>query len=127
MVYVTFEKIPSARTGNLLFQYLFVKRLSIQFGHTYIPIEEVTHQDNVLRITDDTAKSYLFEKCLHTTMKNKNIICRGFFQQDVYFNDYRQRLLEEIYYCEDYFIGCGGEKEYIKTFLTGSQTKIQRY
>ena len=121
MVYVTFEKIPSARTGNLLFQYLFVKRLSIQFGHTYIPIEEVTHQDNVLRITDDTAKSYLFEKCLHTTMKNKNIICRGFFQQDIYFNDYRQRLLEEIYHCEDYFIGCGGEKEYIKTFLTGSQ------
>ena len=31
--------------------------------------------------------------------------------------------MEEIYHCEDYFIGCGGEKEYIKTFLTGSQTQ----
>ena len=42
MVYVTFEKIPSARTGNILFQYLFTKRISLEYGHTYIPIEEGT-------------------------------------------------------------------------------------
>lgn len=42
MVFVTFEKKQSARTGNILFQYLISKVISIEFGHKYIPIEEFT-------------------------------------------------------------------------------------
>lgn len=120
MVYVTFEKIPSARTGNILFQYLFTKRISLEYGHKYTPIEEISSKENSIYINDTNSSYYLFESDKQELM-NKDIICRGFFQQDKYFIDYRDDLLKEIYNSDDYWYGFSGNKEYINSFLQSSQ------
>ena len=38
---VTFSKIANARTGNILFQYLFCIRISLLYGHKYVAIEDL--------------------------------------------------------------------------------------
>lgn len=120
MVYATFEKIPSARTGNILFQYLFTKRISLKYDCTYTPVEEITSKENSIYINDNNSSYYLFESDKQELM-NKNIICNGFFQQDKYFIDYRDELLKEIYNSDDYWYGFSGNKEYINSFLQTSQ------
>ena len=45
-LYVTFAKIPKARTGNILFQYLFAITFHLRYGHTFIAIEDFQSKIN---------------------------------------------------------------------------------
>lgn len=117
MYFVTFCKKQSARTGNILFQYLFCKRISISLGHIYIPIEDKhTIQDiteeNTIYIHDSNA-----EEILSMPECNKHIVCDGFFQQSDFYIPFREQLLNELYKNDDYWYGFYGNKEYIRDFL----------
>lgn len=120
MPYITFEKKHSARTGNILFQYLFAKRISIEFGHLYIPIEEINNRDDVFIIYESNVNDVIEHK---VDISNKNIICDGFFQKSEYYVPLRDKLLEVLYETEDYWFGYNGTKEYMKDFLS-SQHKL---
>jgi hypothetical protein len=115
---ITFMKQKSARTGNILFQYLFCKLISLLFDYEYICCEEydknttdfVINQENFNNIDDGNFKKLI---------KNKNIICDGFFQYDKYYVNYRNELLEIIYDAKnnDYWYDHKGRKKYIKEFV----------
>ena len=113
--YVTFEKKQSARTGNILFQYLFAKSISIRFGHTYIPIEEIPSRENTLVIYDSNSGELWSGEI---DPSNRNIILDGFFQRSEYYVYNRGRILDSLYSTDDYWIGCSGKKEYMRDFLT---------
>jgi hypothetical protein len=113
MPYITFEKKHSARTGNILFQYLFAKRISIEFGHKYIPIEEIDNRDDIFIIYESNVNDVIEKKI---DISNKNIICDGFFQKSEYYIPYREQLLDIIYTTEEYWID-GKNKKYIKDFV----------
>ncbi len=118
--YVTFVKKNSARTGNILFQYMFCKVLSHHFGHKYICFEErhsLGWSDNnpTITITDENAEHYL--KDAPSKIAEKNIICDGFFQQSKFYVNIREELLTHLYKCNDYWYGYNGNKEYIQNFL----------
>jgi hypothetical protein len=118
--YVTFEKKPSARTGNILFQYLMCKLISLLYNHTYIPIEEFNamHLENVLTVHEDNAKSIVNND--NPTKKSilQHIRCDGFFQQSQYYIPYRTELLELLHNSiDDYWISYNGARETISMFL----------
>lgn len=112
MPYVTFTR--AGRTGNIIFQYLFAKLMSLEFGHEYIPYEEIPNKDNVWIITDSTAKDVITSK---PDLSQMNIICSGFFQQSDYYVDKRDKLLDIVYNTSDYWFSYNGRKEYMKEFL----------
>ena len=97
MPIVTFRKIANARTGNILFQYLFCKRLSLAFGHKYVPIEDCDQfgPTNSIIITDANAAEILFSGSdpEYDSILTKNIVCEGFFQRSEYYVPVRAELL----------------------------------
>ena len=112
MPYVTFKL--QGRTGNIMIGYLFAKLMSLEFGHEYIPFEEIPNEDNVFTITDSTARDVVTYK---PDLSQMNIICRGYFQQSDYYVDKRDKLLDIIYNTNDYWFSYNGRKEYMKEFL----------
>ena len=124
MVFVTFEKIQDARTGNILFQYLASKVISFELGHTYIPIEEIGEiGENIIRVDDANYADVL--KGNIPNIQEKNIICRGFFQKGEYYIPIRDSLLQHFSNCDDYWIGVKGRKQYIRDFLQASTHSIK--
>jgi hypothetical protein len=116
--YVTFEKKPSARTGNILFQYLMCKLISLLYNHTYIPIEEFNamHLTNVLTVHEENAKSIVMNESPSPILQH--IRCDGFFQQSQYYIPRRSELLQLLYKNkDDYWISYNGAREVIGDFL----------
>lgn len=102
MPIVTFRKIANARTGNILFQYLFCKRLSLAFGHKYVAIEDCDQlfgPANSITITDANAAEILFSSGSdpeYDPIRTKNIVCEGFFQRSEYYVPVRAELLATL-------------------------------
>ena len=118
--YVTFEKKPSARTGNILFQYLMCKLISLLYNHTYIPIEEFNamHLTNVLIVHEENAKSIVVPDSPSTSPITQHIKCDGFFQQSQYYVPHRTELIQLLYKNkDDYWISYNGAREKIEDFL----------
>lgn len=112
MPYITFKQ--AGRTGNIIFQYLFSKRVSLEFGHEYIPFQEIPNTENVFTINEENARDVLTSK---PDLSKMNIICHGFFQQSDYYVDKRDKLLEIVYNTNDYWFSYNGRKEHMKEFL----------
>ena len=121
--YVTFAKIPSARTGNILFQYLFAITISLKYGHTYIAVEDFQQTAipspiiPVLKITDHNQSDFS-----DATLSASHIICEGFFQNDAHYIPIRERLLQYLKSTDDSWIGFGGEREYIREFFASQHS-----
>ena len=112
--YVSFAKIPNARTGNILFQYLFAIRISLLCGHKYVPFEEFpVPVDSAVKIRDGDET---FDGA------SQHIICEGFFQKSEYYVPVRERLLAYLASTEDSWIGFGGEREYARDFFSSSSS-----
>jgi len=124
-MFVTFTKIPGARTGNILFQYLFCIRISILYGHTYTAIEDLSLDDDifkkpgVIKLTDENA-TWIDSQ----TISDSFVICEGFFQNDSYYLPIRERLLAYLKTTEDSWIGFYGNREYMRNYLFSSSSHI---
>ena len=125
-MFVSFEKFKSARTGNILFQYLLCKVISLLLGHQYIPIEEMENQDKKTSMIimegsiEAFFKNEITNKEFKKVFQTQHIILEGFFQKSEIFIPYRNTILEIISHSNDYWIGCDGHKQYIKDFVKGS-------
>ena len=132
MVFVTFEKKPSARTGNILFQYLFTKVISLEFGHQYIPWEEFPREENQQTMT--LYESLHDQENVHNLLRGnienvreKNIICSGYFQETFMYFVRREKLIPFLFSpasLEDYWFGVNGEKQFIRDFLLSTTHSI---
>ncbi len=129
MPVVTFRKIANARTGNILFQYLFCKRLSLAFGHKYVPIEDCDQSfgpANSITITDANAAEILSASAsgsgsdtVYESIRTKNIVCEGFFQRSEYYVPVRAELLAVMKQDadNDSLFGSTNTKQSIREFL----------
>ena len=119
---VTFSKIPNARTGNILFQYLFCIRISILYGHKYVAIEDLEEDcKNYIKITDIHIKDINNR----INISDSSVRCEGFFQNDEYYLPIRERILDYIAISDDSWIGFSGKREYIRDFVFSQhQTNI---
>ena len=116
MYYVTFEK--RGRTGNTLFQYLYSKLISVDFGHKLIPIEEIVERTNFIIVSDDNAADILSGKM---DIKDKNVICDGYFQNSNYYVPRRNQILDLLYNNNtDSWINCYGDKQYLTDFINST-------
>ncbi len=122
--YVTFEKKQSARTGNILFQYLMCKLITHLYGHTYIPVEEFNAlQLEDIIIHDHNAESVIINKNINNVdlpkvLHSQQIRCDGFFQKSEFYVPYRKELLELLHQSkEDYWISYDGTRQTIGQFL----------
>jgi hypothetical protein len=125
IMFVTFTKIAGARTGNILFQYLFCIRISILYGHKYIAIEdldinELAKNNVVFKLTDDNALDFDYQ----TNAASSHILCEGFFQNASFYLPIREKILEYLKTTDDSWIGFSGKREFIRDFLT-SQHPVQ--
>lgn len=127
-LFICFEKKHSARTGNILFQYLFCKFIThiVAANHLHIPIEELPSGvateyifENTIDHTRVTDPEYLAE--LRNKYQHKHIVCSGYFQDSRYYVPYREPLLKILYSPQnnDHWIGFYGRLEYISEFLSG--------
>jgi len=119
---VTFSKIASARTGNILFQYLFCIRISFLYGHKYVAIEDldiptITKNKPLFKITDKNVA-----ELNDPTVQSSHILCEGFFQRDEFYLPFRERIIDYSLRSEDYWIGASGKREYIRDFLTSQHS-----
>ena len=119
---VTFSKIANARTGNILFQYLFCIRISLLHGHKYVAIEDLDVQNltktvPLFKLTDSNLRDLDDSK-----IQPSHILCEGFFQRDEFYLPIRERLLEYLSTTDDSWIGFSGEREYIRDFLTSQHS-----
>ena len=117
--YVTFEKKQSARTGNILFQYLMCKLITHLYGHTYIPIEEFNslQLENVLIVHEYNANDAVVNKNI-SDIESHHIRCDGFFQKSEYYVSQRKALLELLHKSkDDYWISYDGTRQTIEEFL----------
>lgn len=132
--WVTFRKIPDARTGNCLFQYLACKLVQLLHGCEYKPIEEcdVCHgndngdYDAQVRVLNDETfyDNVILGK--EGSLKNdcRGVLCHGYFQKGDWFCQYRDRLLDLLYSVEsteDYWI-FEGRKVLIRDLLHSKHT-----
>ena len=111
--YVTFNH-NGGRTGNILFQYLICKLISIKFGHTYICKTNFT-KNNFILINEESFVNFLNNP--PENIYHQNIIIEGWFQKSDYFMKYRDVLLEIFYNKnnDDYWI-INNNKTYVKDF-----------
>lgn len=113
--HVSFAKIPNARTGNILFQYLFAIRICLLYGHKYVAVEEFPiPMERTIKIKDDSLPMSNDDEMAKTS----HIICEGFFQKSEYYVPIREQLLEYLASTEDYWFGVDGEKQYARDFLS---------
>ena len=122
-LYVTFAKINKARTGNILFQYLFAASIHLQYGHTYIAIEDFqskivpSSSTPIMKITDKNYAEYT-----ESIINASHIICEGFFQHDKYYLPLRTRLINYLKSSNDSWIGVNGKREYIREFFESTHS-----
>lgn len=137
--FVTFVKKHSARTGNILFQYLFAKTIEYYYHQCkYIPFEECVfnpsiedaRNNNIITINDENSKTYIsiLQNCENIPLTEhpffgKNVICDGFFQQSDFYVPIRDQLLEIIKRNNDYWY-YNEKKEYIRHFFTCNHSII---
>lgn len=130
----------SGRTGNLLFQYVSCKLISLLYGHEYIPIQDLNNlkSDNVVTIGENDFENILNDfsersvdeshKSLDKKNKiiNTNIILNGYFQKSNYFVPYREELINMILNenNNDYWIK-NNERIYIKDLLFSTKHSIE--
>ena len=115
---VTFSKIANARTGNILFQYLFCVRISVLYGHKYVAIEDVDMEkivkdDPLIKLTDSNLR-----EIDENQIRSSPILCEGFFQRDEFYLPCRERILEYLSTTDDSWIGFSGKREYIRDFIS---------
>lgn len=113
MARVSFKKKANARTGNILFQYLFAKTICIRFGHTYVPFEEFDSTD-FLVMTDETDNKGV-------VAKDRDILCDGFFQDAEYYSPYRKEILAALSVSQDEWTDHEGIKRTISDLLVPSK------
>ena len=108
MPYVSFVN-NGGRTGNNIFQYLAAKLIQIKYGHIYVPFKDLPEG---VTITDtDYVKDLSF-------YQNSNIICKGYFQKSEFFLPYyRQKLIDAIKDCDDFWYDDNGNKVMIRDFF----------
>ena len=121
---VTFSKIANARTGNILFQYLFCIRISLIYGHKYVAIEDLdvpnlTKTVSLFKLTDSNLRDLNDSK-----IQTSHILCEGFFQRDEFYLPIRERILEYLSTTDDSWIGFSGEREYIRDFLSSQHSTV---
>lgn len=125
MPFISFKHIQNARTGNSIFQYLICKRITLETGHIYIPIEDDRISDDIdaFEITDSNIHDFLIKKTISLN-KDQNIICNGFFQVDSFYTPVRTDLLNLCYKDEnDFWFDCN-HKRCIADFLYKSSHSI---
>ena len=78
MPFISFKHIQNARTGNTIFQYLMCKRIGMETGHIYIPIEDdrISNDTDAFEITDANVEEFLLQKTISID-EGRNIICNG--------------------------------------------------
>jgi hypothetical protein len=132
MVFVTF--LVEGRTGNNIFQYLAAKLISIHYGHDYIPINNIPgisdkltqlmldekhfarkELENLVIINEKNMEIVLSDRI--DILKDKDIVCIGYFQKSHYYIPYRSKLLSEIKSSNDYWIDDKNQIILVKNFL----------
>ncbi len=88
---ITYE--AQGRTGNNLIQYATCKLIEIMFGRHKFVCKKWMRDPFIL---DDNAYKQFIEGRNEEIVKNKNVLCKGFFQDDRLLLRFRERLLEEI-------------------------------
>jgi len=129
--WVTFRKIPDARTGNCLFQYLACKLVQLLHGCEYKPIEECNVCDGndndaeVLVLNDETFyDNVILGKEGSLNNDCRGVLCHGYFQKGDWFCQYRDRLLDLLYSAasvEDYWI-FEGRNVFVRDLLHSNHT-----
>ena len=125
---VTFSKFNDARTGNILFQYLFCIRISLLYGHKYVALEDLdlsslAKTTSLFKITDQNI-SDIQDPNIH--IHSSHILCEGFFQNAEWYLPIRDQLLSYLHKTDDSWIGSSGKREYIRDFLS-SQHPVQLF
>jgi hypothetical protein len=112
--YVSFNH-NGGRLGNILFQYLMCKLISIKFGHTYICKTNFTKKKNIT-ITEESLDKFLDNP--PKNIFNHNIIIEGYFQKSDYFMKYRDILVDFFYNVNnnDYWV-INNIKTYVKDLI----------
>jgi hypothetical protein len=114
---ITFKKIKDARTGNILFQYLFCKLVCLKFGcHEYTSYEYYQMSSDDFVITQDNFKEIQNEN-FKEKIKGKNVLCDGYFQCGELYTAYRHELIELMHRDNDYWYDHKNRKKYIRDFL----------
>jgi hypothetical protein len=114
MHYVTF--IVKGRTGNNMFQYLMCKTIQYHFGHVYTPTRVNDERDTPFYVTEENARDVLEGK-IHG-IKQKNIVCDGYFQQSDLYVAIRKPLLQMLYTSNDSWLNENGtEMIHFQPFL----------
>ena len=117
MGYVTFY--PKGRLGNMLFQYLFCKIITIRFGHEYISKNEISDNECLI-VNEENIDAILTNN--FDNLLTKNIICDGYFQKsDLFIND-REKLMEIMYNNNNDYWEYNNEKMYVKDYLNGTHS-----
>lgn len=116
MKIVTFCKKNTARTGNILFQYMFCKLIELKYGFKYV-LEEFLPADQKydLTINDSNAEQYA-TNAMEISPDVTYILCDGFFQKSQYFVPYREELIEMMKTSEDGWM-FNGETVFITDFF----------
>jgi hypothetical protein len=109
------------RFGNKLFCYVTCKLFTIISGHKYVSINNFSY-DNYIEINEQNIDYYL-ENC--SELSDKNILCKGYFQNSVKLCKYRDKLQTLI--CnknnDDYW-EFNNTKYYIKDYLIDSNHSL---
>ena len=105
------------RTGNNIFQYLMTQWIKLKYGHTYVPNDSLISPDHYYFQEHDMV--LLFNDQLEEQIKNRDVICDGYFQKTDLFIKYRSEILAQLKESEDYWIS-EGDKVYIKDFIKPS-------
>lgn len=95
---ITYE--AQGRTGNNLIQFATCKLIEIIFGrHSFTCNKRMI--DHI--VFNDTLYKKLIEcdRVTEELVKNRNIICQGFFQDDRLLLRFRERLVEKILNCRE--------------------------
>ncbi len=118
MPFISFKHIQNARTGNTLFQYLICKRIGMDTGHIYIPIEDdrISNDNDAFEITDENINDVLINKTIPID-NTRNIICNGFFQVDSYYTPVRTKLIVRLFESKQDIWFDGNRKRCIGDFL----------
>jgi hypothetical protein len=115
MPFITFKKFDQARTGNCIFQYLYCKLIGLLYGHTYVPFESFNATQSFL-IKEEDAGLYVAGD--RTELRDKHIVCEGYFQKGDFFVPYRDPLLRLLAVSEDVWFEKGVQRTIHEFFHT---------
>ena len=100
----------------------------MKFGHTYLPIEEFQPTENILFIDESLHDQENIQNLLQGKIQDvheKNIVCRGYFQNTNLYLSQRNYLLHELHNSNDYWFGIDGQKQYIQDFFESCKHSIE--